>query len=75
MYDPTFPYWLVDSCVDRAVTVNCPALETKASILVAKWKTSDGRYTPWTIVDCSLLPAGRISCDMHCLEQLEDMAE
>jgi hypothetical protein len=75
MYDPTLPYWLVDSCIDRTLTVDCPALEAKASITAASWKTSDGRYTPWTVVDCSLLPAGKVFCNMRCLSQLEESPE
>jgi len=61
-----------DSCVDCALTVTCPARECKAQITVARWKAGNGQYTPWTVVDCSLLPAGQISCHVDCLTQLTD---
>lgn len=61
-----------DSCVDCVLTVDCPAQETKAQITVARWKAGNGQYTPWTVVDCSLLPAGQISCHAACLNQFTD---
>jgi hypothetical protein len=73
MFDATSPHLLKDSCIDRTLTVDCPALDMKAVITAARWKTGDGRYTPWTVTDCSLLPAGQVSCDMGCLSQLQDV--
>jgi len=32
---------------------------------------TDGQWTSWKIVDCPLLPAGLIDCNMSCLSQLE----
>jgi hypothetical protein len=58
--------------MDCEVTVDCPTQQTKAQITVARWRASNGNYTPWTVVDCSLLPAGQISCHVGCLEQLTD---
>ncbi len=62
----------VDSCVDCVVTVDCPTQQTKAQITVARWKAGNGQYTPWTVVDCSLLPAGQVSCHVDCMAQLTD---
>jgi len=64
----------VDSCIDCVVTVDCPAQHCKAQITVARWKAGNGQYTPWTVVDCSLLPAGQICCHVGCLEQLVDIS-
>ena len=61
--------------MDRVLTVECPTLETKASITVARWKVGEGQYTPWTVVDCSLLPAGQVSCHVSCLSQLINISE
>ncbi|HVN09573.1 MAG TPA: hypothetical protein VMV61_11395 [Patescibacteria group bacterium] len=64
----------VNSCIDCVVTVDCPAHHGKAEITVARWKASNGQYTPWTVVDCSLLPAGQICCHVDCLNQLTDIS-
>ena len=66
---------LAGSCVERSLELLCPTLETKADITVARWKATDGQYTPWCVVDCSLLPAGHIACRMMCLAQLPDVLE
>ena len=71
MCDPASVPWLIGSCHDREITVDCPASKSKANITAARWKTHEGRYTPWTVVDCSLLPAGQICCHMACLDQLD----
>jgi hypothetical protein len=68
-------YGPVDSCIDCVVTVDCPTHEAKAQITVARWKVGEGQYTPWTVVDCSLLPAGHISCHGGCISQLTDISE
>jgi len=34
---------------------------------------ADGQWTSWKIVDCPLLPAGLIDCDMSCLSQLKEI--
>ena len=64
----------VDSCVECVVTVDCPIRQGKAQIRVARWKAGNGHYTPWTVVDCSQLPAGRIPCHVDCLTQLTDIS-
>ena len=72
MYDPTLFHSPMDSCNERELTVECPVRRTQANITIAQWKYSDGQFTPWCVVDCSLLPAGQVSCYMGCLA---DMAE
>jgi len=72
MCDRTRPRRTADSCIDCSVTVDCPTQQAKAEITVARWQTGNGQYTPWTVVNCSLLPAGQISCHVGCLEQLID---
>ena len=74
MSDPTWPRRTADSCIDRAITVNCPTQHLKAEITVARWQAGNGQYTPWTVVDCSLLPAGQIYCHVDCLAQLIDFS-
>ncbi len=54
----------------RAGAVRCPHKQTQGTILAASWRTSGDRWTPWTVVDCSLRPAGLIACDMACVAQL-----
>jgi glycosyltransferase involved in cell wall biosynthesis len=51
----------------RFLTVLCPHKERFADIAAAKWQTSGGRWTSWAVVDCPLLPAGQVRCDMSCL--------
>jgi hypothetical protein len=61
-----------DSCIDCVLAVDCPTHQTKAEITVARWKAGSGQFTPWTVVDCSLLPAGHVSCHVGCLALLTD---
>jgi hypothetical protein len=61
--------------MDCQVTVDCPTQHTKAEITVARWKAGNGQYTPWTVVDCSLLPAGQICCHVGCMAQLTDNSQ
>lgn len=56
----------------REGVVQCPHREGRANILAASWKVSSERWSPWSVIDCSLLPAGWISCDMACVPQLGD---
>jgi len=74
MSDRTRPRKTADSCIDCSVTVDCPIEQKKAQITVARWLAGNGQYTPWTVVDCSLLPAGQISCHVGCLEELSDIS-
>jgi len=62
---------LLQNCEYRSRTVRCPRKQELAAITAAKWQVGDDHWTPWTIVDCPLLPAGEIWCDMTCLSQLE----
>ena len=75
MPKPTASFSLAGSCVERSLELHCPALEVKADITIARWRASDGQYTPWSVVDCSLLPAGHIACQMLCLAHLPDVLE
>ena len=75
MADPRSIRNLVDSCSSKICSVSCPVHTKSASITVAKWRTQDGCTTPWIVVDCPLLPAGTVSCDMSCLVELESSPE
>ena len=72
MSQPTASFRLAGSCVERSLELRCPTLETEADVTVARWRASDGQYTPWCVVDCSLLPAGHIACRMQCLAHLPE---
>ena len=72
MPDPSLFGWHWEPSTEyRARTVRCPHRETQATILAASWKTSGERWTSWQVVDCSLMPAGVVACDMSCASQLE----
>lgn len=62
---------LVDSCNSQTAPVLCPHRGEWASITAAQWRTQEGRSTPWVVVDCSILAAGSVHCDMSCLPQLD----
>jgi hypothetical protein len=59
------------SCDYRCCEVRCPHQKTAANITAAKWPLGHNQWTQWKIVDCPLLPAGEVWCDMTCLSQLE----
>lgn len=61
---------LATSCLDCVRTVYCPHKKMPAEIAASKWQMNDGQWTSWTVVDCPLLSAGLIDCDMSCLPQL-----
>jgi len=63
---------LAASCIDRVRTVSCPHRKQAADVTASKWQMSDGRWTAWAVVDCPLLRAGLMDCDMSCLAQLEE---
>ncbi len=73
MSDTSAPKKLVASCTDRVWTVYCPHKKEPAEVTASRWQMSNGQWTRWTIVDCPLLPAGLIDCDMSCLSQLDDI--
>ncbi len=64
---------LAASSVERVHTVNCPHKKLPADVTASKWQKGDGQWTSWRIVDCPLLLAGLIDCDMSCLSQLEEI--
>ena len=74
MYDPTSFHSPIEFCSERELTVDCPVRKQEASITIARWKTREGEFTPWNVVDCSLLPAGQVSCYMGCLADMEEEA-
>jgi hypothetical protein len=59
------------SCDYQSRNAHCPHKETPANITAAKWQIAGNKWTSWIVVDCPLLPAGEIWCDMTCLSQLE----
>lgn len=73
MTDTSASKKLTASSVDLVHTVSCPHKKLPADVTASKWQMSDGQWTPWTIVDCPLLLAGLIDCDMSCLSQLEEI--
>jgi hypothetical protein len=58
-------------CAYRVLTVRCPQQAAEATVTAATWEISRGRWSGWTVVDCTLQPAGWIGCEMRCLVQLE----
>ena len=64
---------LAASSVDRTHTVVCPHKKLPADVTASKWQMTNGQWTSWTIVDCPLLLAGLMNCDMSCLSQLEEI--
>jgi len=63
---------LAESCVDRLRTVYCPHKKQPADVTASQWQLSDGRWTPWAVMDCPLLRAGLIDCDMSCMTELDE---
>jgi hypothetical protein len=70
MSDPEILERALRSCDYRFRKVDCPHKEKRADITAAKWQIGDNKWTRWTVVDCPLLHAGQIWCDMNCLSQL-----
>jgi hypothetical protein len=54
----------------RVQEVLCPVRGVKANITAASWKMSWDRWTSWQVVDCSVMPAGSLTCDRSCVPQL-----
>lgn len=63
------------SCADRVHAVYCPHKKLRAEVTASKWQMSDGQWTRWVIVDCPLLLAGLIDCDMSCMAQFQETLE
>ncbi len=64
---------LAASSIDRTHAVLCPHKNLRADVTASKWQMTNGQWTSWTIVDCPLLLAGLMDCDMSCLSQLEEI--
>jgi len=62
---------VLQNCDYRFRTIQCPQQKKPAEVTAAKWQISDDHWTMWTIVDCSLLPAGEIWCGRKCLPLVE----
>jgi hypothetical protein len=75
MSDPEVLDRVLQNCDYRFRTVHCPHEKKAADITAAKWQISDQQWTGWTIIDCSLLPAGEVWCHMSCLPQLESQSK
>jgi len=75
MSDPEVLDRIMQTCDYRFRTVECPREKKPAEITAAKWQVSDHHWTLWTVVDCSLLPAGEVWCSMSCLPELENHKE
>jgi hypothetical protein len=62
-------------CNDRIRAVRCPNRKPAAQtqVTASRWRRADGQWTSWKIVDCPLLPAGLIDCNMSCLSQLKEI--
>jgi len=58
-------------CSDRLHLVHCPNQKITARVTASRWQMQNGKWTAWRIVDCPLLQAGLIDCDMSCLCQLQ----
>lgn len=54
-------------CAYRVLAVRCPQQAADATVTAASWEMSTGRWSGWTVVDCTLQPAGWIGCEMRCL--------
>jgi len=62
--------WPLGSIHHRIQKVVCPTQAAEATVLAASWKTSRTAWTAWSVVDCSILPAGFIRCHETCVDQL-----
>jgi hypothetical protein len=72
MSEPEILDRLLQTCEYRFRTVLCPHKNKPADITTAKWQISNDQWTPWKVLDCPLLPAGEMWCDMACLSQVEN---
>ncbi len=71
MPNPEIVDRVLRTCEYRCRTIECPHKKKLADVIAVKWQISDDHWTQWTIVDCSLLPAGEVWCDMDCLALIE----
>jgi hypothetical protein len=75
MSDTSARKTLSASCIERVCRVYCPHKKLPAKVTTSKWQIRDGQWTLWVIVDCPLLNAGLIDCDMSCGSQLDGLSE
>jgi len=59
-------------CDDRIRTVCCPNRAVQTQVTASRWRMANGEWTSWKIVDCPLLEAGLLDCDMSCLSRLKE---
>lgn len=71
MPNPEIVDRVLRTCNYRYRTIYCSQKKKPADVTAAKWQISDDHWTSWTIVDCSLLPAGEVWCGMPCLSLVE----
>lgn len=64
---------LLRTCDYEFPTVLCPHKKTLADVTVARWQIANDNWTAWTVIDCSLLPAGEVWCDKSCLSFVESL--
>ena len=63
---------LLRTCDYRFPKVLCPHKEQAADIIAARWLVKNDHWTRWVIIDCPLLPAGKVWCDQSCLLSLNE---
>ena len=63
---------MLQNCDYRFRTIHCPQQKKPAEVTAAKWQVCTDHWTAWTIVDCSLLPAGEVGCGRNCLPLIEN---
>ena len=72
MYDVEVGERLFRTCNYRSPTVLCPLKDRVAKITAAKWQVRNDGWTKWVVIDCPLLPAGKVWCDQSCLLLLDE---
>jgi hypothetical protein len=72
MFDVELGERLLRTCDYRFPTVLCPHKKKLADVTLAKWQIANDAWTSWTVIDCTLLPAGEVWCDKSCLSLLEN---
>lgn len=69
MEDPALHGWPLQFTRYRCAQIACPHRHAQAVVLAASWATAYTNWTDWSVVDCSLQPAGLIACQMDCLRE------
>jgi hypothetical protein len=65
MSDPEILDRILQTCSYRFRNLECPNKEKIAHIAVAKFQGMED--ADWTVIECSLLPSGKVKCGMTCL--------